>query len=647
LPRPSDNEGMAPHRISALLVATSLFVGTTSVLAQHADATTGPTITHRLQRVHPTSKPNKIVRQPQEKRGTLTVRLIDRRFVVGLATHSRGRVAFVVDGHRVAVRRRPPYAVALRREPLLRALRHRIVARDAHTGARLATRVLLLSSEVRRRPRVSVSSAPAASSTSTTATITWTSASATSTTCSLDHKRGVPCSSPANFAVAIGSHDVRITVTNKWGSASASADFTIVPPPAPPGGDISSGASGGTSAGGSASPPGGTSIGGGGDSTGAATSPSGAAETTSTIAPPLPPAPYQLPAAAIYVTSSDQLVTALQNSNRDIVLADGTYSRSSPFVDSGGDRLYAEHLGGAVLQTGLVVGGNVATGGALVRGLVFDIHDASRVLGGGALHIWGLGGANTQVLDCVFRGNWAVPVGILAYNPLGLHVERVELSSFTDVGVRASDNVQTAYGSATPHMDVLQDISIDGVSRAVPGSSNGTAEAGLWIGEPVQNGVHRVSIRNVAWSGIETVNNAWDTSFTDLDIDMSGSRQAQGVGVYLEHYSRHLTFDHFSLRGVRVGVNAEWADPAYASIAGAHFIDFTNGVIDSVGSTLSGNQAGIFLDVGTESVTVKSVFFRNQNWAAIAAYQTIGTNSFTQLTSQLQSSASVISNAHI
>ena len=208
-----------------------------------------------------------------------------------------------------------------------------------------------------------------------------------------------------------------------------------------------------------------------------------------------------MPAAAIYVTSSDQLVAALKNSNRDVVLADGTYSRSSPFVDNGGDRLYAEHLGGAVLQAGLVVGGNVATGGALVRGLVFDIHDAGGVLRGRSTALWGVGGANTQVLDCVFRGNWTVPVGILAYNPTGLDVERVALSSFTDVGVRASDNVQTTYGSATAHMDVLQDISIDGVSRPVPGSSNGTAEAGLWIGEPVQNGVHRVSIRNVAWSG--------------------------------------------------------------------------------------------------------------------------------------------------
>jgi hypothetical protein len=151
----------------------------------------------------------------------------------------------------------------------------------------------------------------------------------------------------------------------------------------------------------------------------------------------------------------------------------------------------------------------------------------------------------------------------------------------------------------------------------------------------------------VAWAGIETANNAWDTSFTDLTVDMSGTHQAHGVGMYLEHYSRHLTFDRFSLTGVRVGVNAEWADPAYGSIAGAHFVSFTNGLIDSAGSTLPGNQAGIFLDVGTESTTVSSVTFRNQNWAAIGAYQTIGTNSFTLLTTLLPSTATAISTSHI
>jgi hypothetical protein len=329
------------------------------------------------------------------------------------------------------------------------------------------------------------------------------------------------------------------------------------------------------------------------------------------------------------------------------VLADGSYAASAPFVDSGGNRLFAEHLGAAVLKAGLVIGGNFGSGGGLVRGLTFDVADPSRTLGGGLVHIWGPGGVNTQVLDCSFNGNAVVPVGILAYSPQGLHVERVQLTNFTDEGIRASDNVQVSYGASVPRMDLIQDVSITGVSRTLPGSSNGTAEAGLWLGEPVQNGVHRIKVRDVSWSGIETANNAWDTQFTDLDIDLSGSHQADGVGVYLEHYSRNLRFSGFLVSGVRVGFNAEWADPTWGSIAGAHFVTIQGGVIDSSGSTLPGHQAGIYLDQGTESTTVSSVTFRNQNWAGLAAYQTIGTNSFSQLTGALQPSATLLSTSHI
>jgi hypothetical protein len=300
-----------------------------------------------------------------------------------------------------------------------------------------------------------------------------------------------------------------------------------------------------------------------------------------------------------------------------------------------------------VLTAGLVIGGNFASGGGLVRGVTFNVSDAARTLGGGIIHIWGVAGTSTQVLDCVLNGNAVVPDGILAYNPRGLRVERVQLSNFTDVGLRASDNVQLAYGASVPVMDVIQDVVIDGVSRPVPGSSNGTGESGLWVGEPVQNGVHRIRVSNVSWSGIETANNAWDTQFTDIDVDMSGARQFAGVGVYLEHYSRNLKFDHFLLKGVRVGFNAEWNDPAWGSVAGAHYVTIQNGLIDSTGSTLSGHQAGIYLDQGTESTTVNSVTFRNQNWAGIGAYQTIGTNSFSQLTNMVAASGTLISYSHL
>ena len=73
------------------------------------------------------------------------------------------------------------------------------------------------------------------------------------------------------------------------------------------------------------------------------------------------------------------------------------------------------------------------------------------------------------------------------------------------------------------------------------------------------NGVHRIKIRNVSWSGIETVSNAWNTTFTDLDIDMSAGRTRMSVSLsYLEHFSQKLVFQlGFVFTGARSGFHAE------------------------------------------------------------------------------------------
>ena len=319
------------------------------------------------------------------------------------------------------------------------------------------------------------------------------------------------------------------------------------------------------------------------------------------------------------------MISALQGSNQDIVLADGTYDNSSAFNNANANRIYAAHLGLAVLKAGLIMGGNFGTNGGLVRGVTFDVSDTSKTLGGGIIQIWGPGGANSQILDSVFRGNKAIPVGLLAYNPTGLVVQRDQFFGFTDEGIRASNNTAVAYGAATPHIASITDITVDGVTRSTPGASNGTAEAGVWIGHPVDGGVKRIRIRNVSWSGIETVNNAWDTSYSDLDIDMSGPSQYAGVAVYMEHFTQHTSFRNFTIRGARVGFNGEWNDGVSGNAA-CHFVTIQNGKIDASGSTLPGHQAGVYLDEGSDSTTIQNVTFLNQNWAAVGMYKVVGTN---------------------
>jgi hypothetical protein len=360
------------------------------------------------------------------------------------------------------------------------------------------------------------------------------------------------------------------------------------------------------------------------------------------------PSSYNLPAGATYVRSSAELVSALSMSTRDIVLADGTYDRAGPFENANSHRIYAEHLGGAVLRAGMVMGGNFTNGSGLIRGLRFDVSSQSKTLGGAIVSVWGAAGANTQVLDSTFRGNRAIQFGIAVHNPNGFQARRLAFYDFTDVALRASNNAVVPYGGSTPQMTAISDIFVDGVSRPTPGSSSGTAEAGVWIGHPVVQGVRRVKVRNVSWSGIETVNNSWNTVFSDLDIDMSGPSEHSGVAVYMEHYNFHNVFENFRITGAKVGFLGEWDDPAWGGKPAANFVSIRNGSISSAGSTLSGNQVGVYLDQGSHETSVTNVRFLNQNWAGIGAFNnsgklTLSPNDF----SQLKAGALPIRYAHI
>ena len=168
-----------------------------------------------------------------------------------------------------------------------------------------------------------------------------------------------------------------------------------------------------------------------------------------------------------------ELIAALEGSNQDIVLADGTYDNATAFNNANNNRLYAAHLGGATFKAGLILGGNFGAGGGLVQGVAFDVSSPDKVLGGGIIHVWGPGGARSQVLDCTFRGDKVISAGIKAYQPSGFVARRLQFFNFTDFGMLVTDNATVAYGSATPRADAISDISVDGVARPARGSSNG------------------------------------------------------------------------------------------------------------------------------------------------------------------------------
>src|SRR5262249_55527858 len=157
--------------------------------------------------------------------------------------------------------------------------------------------------------------------------------------------------------------------------------------------------------------------------------------------------------------------------------------------------LYAQDPLQATLTAGLVVGGNSSLGGATVQGIAFNVSSPSQTFQNSELNVWGSSGESTHVLDSSFEGNWLVPNGLTAAKPDARAAQRLDFTDITAVALTASNKQVALPGAPVPVISTITDIAVDGVSGGTPGSSNGTAEAGVWIGQPVANGVHRLWIR--------------------------------------------------------------------------------------------------------------------------------------------------------
>lgn len=320
---------------------------------------------------------------------------------------------------------------------------------------------------------------------------------------------------------------------------------------------------------------------------------------------PRRPSRYRVPRGAIHVSTAAELNSALRRRSRSaIVLANGTYSSPRPFSNPFGHHIYAAHLGRAVLRAGLSLGGNEGDGGGLVRGLVVDVSDRRRTVDGAAIAVWGTG-RNSRILDTRLRGGARLSAGVEAHQPRGLVIERLVARSFQDFGVLVDANELDAPASARGFR--LTDIDVADVSRPAPGSSDGRAEACVWIGN--RGSVRRVRARSCAWSGLWTGTATRRARFDAVDVDDAPT------GVYIEHFTHDSVFSRLRIgSGVRVGVTAEWADPGW----GRRPASVDNVIEDSrFASTL----AGVYLDEGTTDTTVRRSTFVDQKWGGIGDYR--------------------------
>jgi hypothetical protein len=337
-----------------------------------------------------------------------------------------------------------------------------------------------------------------------------------------------------------------------------------------------------------------------------------AAVTLKPVRRPRPPARYAVPAGARHVGSSAQLRAALSDRRQEtIVLAPGVYDNPRPFVDSEGDRIYSARLGGAVFTAGIVLGGNYGPPGALIRGLTFDVDDPSKAFQGAEVLVWGTA-RGAAVLDTRLDGNGVVNAGLVVRQPNGFVARRIVARRFLSYGVEVDPN---EYGFTTRSPYSLRNLTISQVSRLVPGSSDGTAEACLWLGSPGE--VRRVSVRRCAITGIWT-----GTAMAHSLVEDAIVKDAR-VGIYMEHFTTSSTFERLRIGpDVAVGVNAEWDNPAYGGKPAS-----TDNVIE--GARIQTTQAGVYLDQGTIRTTVRHCVFVGQDWAAIGDYEGVD-NSYYQ-----------------
>jgi hypothetical protein len=323
---------------------------------------------------------------------------------------------------------------------------------------------------------------------------------------------------------------------------------------------------------------------------------------------PHAPAPYRVPANAVRVASARALRQALARHGRGaIVLASGAYRGRRPFLNPSGHRLYAAQPGRAVLRAGLSMGGNTGPGGGLVRGVVVDVGDPRRTVEGAAIAVWGTG-RRTRILDTTVRGRGTLRAGVAVRRPDGLRIRRLVARGFTDAGLLVDANEPERTTPREPFE--VSDVDVARVARSRPGSSEGRAEACVWIGDT--GTVRRVRARRCGWSGLWTGTAARRARFEDIDID------GTPTGVYVEHFTRDSAFRRLRIGSdVRIGLLAEWAAPEWGGRPAS-----TGNVIED--SRFETALAGVYLDEGSTRTTVRRSAFAGQAWAAIGDYRGIG-----------------------
>jgi hypothetical protein len=185
-------------------------------------------------------------------------------------------------------------------------------------------------------------------------------------------------------------------------------------------------------------------------------------------------------------------------------------------------------------------------------------------------------------------GGFASDNGIFEYNPNGKTYEKLHIKNY----VRRALGYMVWPTKEIADAVTVRDCIFENVTMNPPRSSNGTAEACLWVGN--KSNVSRVKIRNGAWMGMWTGASCFDSVFEDIDL-----ADCPSVGLYIEHDTKRCVFRNCKFSAASNAVNIEWWYDGH----GSNSLLFENCWFHS------DSGWGMFVDAGTYDVTVRNCKF--------------------------------------
>lgn len=145
----------------------------------------------------------------------------------------------------------------------------------------------------------------------------------------------------------------------------------------------------------------------------------------------------------------------------------------------------------------------------------------------------------------------------------------------------------------------LTDCAVEDITRNPPRSSNGTAEAGYWIGQ--RTTAARLTAARCAWMGMWTGAKCDGSLIEDFEL-----LEMPLVGLYCEHVTSNSRFRRFRINSASNCVNVEW----WYGGAGSHDLIFEDFDIHT------DNGWGFFLDAGTYGCTIRNGKISGKNGIA-------------------------------